>query len=108
MVYQFTVHSNLPQGSAAPVHKMFTLYGKLMQGKKLTSEEKEYITDRLWGVMGAHSHVYKLGGFAADFSRFLPTILVKQYGSWQEYVAPNKTLLRKVLYGTIDQMSYLN
>ena len=108
MVYQFTVHSNLPTGSAAPVHRMFTLYGKLMQGKKLTKEEKEYVTDRLYGMSGSHSGSYKLGGFVAHFSHVLPKILVKQYGSWQEYFAPNKTALRKVLHGTIDEMTYVD
>lgn len=34
----------------------------------------------------------------------LPKFLVKQYGSWQEYFAPNKTLLRKAIHGRIDQI----
>ena len=108
MVYQFTAHGNLPKGSAAPIHRMFQLYGKLMQRKKLNKEEREYVTDRLWGTMGQHSSTYKLGGFAAHFSTYLPKILVKQYGSWHEYHAPNKTELRKVLHGTIEEMTYVD
>ncbi len=108
MVFQFTEHSNLPKGSACPIHKMFTLYGKLQKGLKLTPEENLYITEQLYGVCGQHSSTYKLGGFAAMFSDYFPLILVKQYGQWQEYYAPNKTTLRKVLYGAIEKMSYSN
>ena len=43
-----------------------------------------------------------------DFKPFLKRILVKQYGTWSEYFAPNKTKLRKCLYGRIDEMVYLN
>jgi len=51
---------------------------------------------------------YKLMGWAYDLRPFLRKILVKQYGSWQEYYAPNKTALRKVLFGTIEKMQYLD
>lgn len=108
MVQQFTVHAGLPDGSAAPIHRMFTLYGKLREGKKLSKEEKEYVAGQLWGTMGANSSTFRLGGFAAPFYRYLPQILVKQHGSWQEYHAPDKTSLRKALYGPIDQMTYVD
>ena len=50
----------------------------------------------------------KMMGIAYDFKPFLKRILVKQYGIWSEYFAPNKTKLRKCLYGRIDEMVYLN
>ena len=50
----------------------------------------------------------KMMGIAYDFKPFLKRILVKQYGTWSEYFAPNKTKLRKCLYGRIDEMVYLN
>lgn len=48
------------------------------------------------------SGCYKLGGWAYHFD--MPKFLVKQYGEWREYFAPNKTALRKVLYGRIDKI----
>ena len=51
---------------------------------------------------------YKLGGWAYDLRPYLKRILVKQYGSWSEYYAPNKTMLRSVIYGKIDRMTYLD
>ncbi len=107
MVYQFTVHGNLPKGSACPQHEMFTLYGKLLKGDKISSHDKQYIADHLWGTFGANSSTYRLGGFAAHFSEVLPRILVKQHGDWREYVAPNKSTLRNALYGHIDEMHYV-
>lgn len=43
-------------------------------------------------------------GYEYDFRDELRKFLVKQYGHWQEYYAPNKTLLRKNLYGRIEQI----
>lgn len=47
---------------------------------------------------------YLLYGWAFDFKPYLKRILVKQYDGWQEYYAPNKTALRKCLYGRIQEM----
>lgn len=46
-------------------------------------------------------------GYRYDLSPLLKKVLVKQYGQWQEYYAPNKTKLRKILGGQIDKMIYL-
>lgn len=108
MVYQFTVHSNLPEGSACPIHPMFQLYGKLMKGIKLTTAENDYIVERLYGLFGQHSSTYKLGGFSASFFSYFPKVLVRQYGHWQAYYVPNKTALRKVLSGSIEEMVYVS
>ena len=43
-------------------------------------------------------------GYIYDFSDELRKFVVKQYGQWFEYYAPNKTLLRKNLYGRIEQI----
>lgn len=47
---------------------------------------------------------YKLMGFVYDFKPYLKKYLYKQYGSWSEAYAPNKTLLRSVLGGKIDKI----
>lgn len=50
----------------------------------------------------------KLMGYRYDLTPYLKKYLVKQYGSWQEYFAPNKTLLRKSIGGRIDKIQELN
>jgi hypothetical protein len=51
-----------------------------------------------------HNGCYKLSGWCFDFRPFLKKFIVKQYDSWQEYYAPNKTLLRNSIYGKINKI----
>ena len=48
--------------------------------------------------------IYRLMGWAYDFRQELKHYVYKQYGTWQEVYAPNKTLLRKSTYGRIDKI----
>lgn len=50
---------------------------------------------------------FKLMGWSYDFRGYLKRYLVKQYGQWTEYYAPNRTLLRKAVYGRIDEITEL-
>jgi hypothetical protein len=50
---------------------------------------------------------YKLMGYKYNLKPYLKTILVYQYGNWNMYFAPNKTTLRRCLYGRIDKMVYI-
>lgn len=43
-------------------------------------------------------------GWAYDFNPYIKTFVYKQYGTWSECNAPNKTLLRKVISGRIDKI----
>jgi len=87
-----------------PVHPMFSLYRKSKSGAKLTRNEKDTIACRLYGIGGANGPVFKCGGFAANFSDHLPRFLVHQHGSWRAYYAPDRTSLRKALFGRIDEI----
>ena len=44
---------------------------------------------------------YRIHGWSFDFIPYLKLYVYKQYGSWQESFAPNKTLLRKQVSGAI-------
>jgi hypothetical protein len=50
------------------------------------------------------SAMYKLHGWAYIFRPYLKRYVVRQYDSWFDYYAPNKTLLRKSLYGKLDKI----
>lgn len=50
------------------------------------------------------SGVYKLMGYAYNFRPYLKQFVYKQYGSWHEIFAPNKTTVRKIIYGSIDKI----
>ena len=51
-----------------------------------------------------HKGYYLYMGWCYNFLPYLKTYLVKQQGNWQEYKAPNKTLLRRSLYGKIEKI----
>lgn len=81
----------------------FQLRSKLNNGGTMTREEKD------WLARNVHDNTYfkrgvSLGGYCFDFSDVLHAYIVKQYGRWTEYFAPDKTSLRKILYGTIEQI----
>lgn len=47
---------------------------------------------------------YLYMGWAFDFSPYMKRFLVRQYDHWQSYYAPNKTALRKSIYGRIEEI----
>lgn len=83
--------------------KVYTLRQRLNAGEKLTRDEKNWITEKV-----NHNAYFKsavpLSGWRFDFSDVLKTYVVKQYGSYQEYRAIDKTSLRTMLYGRIDRI----
>lgn len=83
--------------------KVYALRQRLNIGDKLTRDEKNWITENV-----SHNAYFKsavpLSGWRFDFSDVLKTYVVKQYGSYQEYRAIDKTSLRTILYGRIDRI----
>lgn len=83
--------------------KVYALRQRLNAGDKLTRDEKNWITENV-----NHNTYFKsavpLSGWRFDFSDVLKTYIVKQYGSYQEYRAIDKTSLRTILYGRIERI----
>ena len=51
--------------------------------------------------------IYKEMGWSYDFKPFLKRFLVKQYGNWSEYYCLNKTTLRKLIFGKVEEIREL-
>jgi|688.fasta_scaffold389613_2 hypothetical protein len=47
---------------------------------------------------------YKNMGYLFDLKPMLKKYLFKQHGRWEEIYAPNKTAVRKVIYGKINKI----
>jgi len=75
-------------------------------GDKTITEflKSKYDKGCIFGLDNLYKGYYKYFGWCFDFNPFLKTYLVKQYNSWAEYKAPNKTLLRRSIYGKIDRI----
>lgn len=76
----------------------------ILNGRQAAEWLKErYVRGCIFGLDNLMYHgCYKLSGWLYRFN--MPKFLVKQHGNWQEYYAPNKTCLRKALYGKIDKI----
>lgn len=66
---------------------------------KLTREEKNKLANSI-----SRDGCIQLMGWQYDFRNSLKNYVVKQYGRWSEYWAPDKTSLRKAIYGRIDKI----
>jgi len=96
-----SIYKFVPQARAdKPVTEYTILLEKAQARMKLTREEKDKISNILYGVFGCHGPTYKLAGWAWAMSSSLKRILVSfthDPGHFSTYYAPDKTSLRKVL-----------
>ena len=81
----------------------YLLRVKLNPGEAMSREEKDWLCEAV------NSNTYfrtavPVMGYRFDFFDVLKKYLVKQYGQWAEYYAPDRTSLRKLLYGRINQI----
>ena len=83
--------------------KAYLLRVKLNRGEAMSREEKDWLCEAV------NSNTYfrtaiPVMGYRFDFFDVLKKYLVNQYGQWAEYYAPDRTSLRKHLYGRINQI----
>jgi hypothetical protein len=78
----------------------------ILQGKtEVEFLKSKYQKGFAFGLDNLHKYgCYKISGWAFDFRDVLRKFVVKQYDNWQEYYAPNKTMLRQSLYGNIQKI----
>ena len=93
-VFQFAFHDNVKPNPP-----------DLLKGL----EPKEYIVNLYkLGVAYQHDLVSRgrimSGGYVFDFEDDLKKYLYLQYGRWNEGYAPNKTLLKKAVYGRVEKI----
>lgn len=82
---------------------VYKLREKLNGNSKMNREEKNWLAEKMLNNIHFRT-VVPLMGYRFDFSDVLRKFLVNQYGRWDEYYAPDKTSLRSVLYGRINQI----
>lgn len=83
--------------------KAYIIRQKVNENVKLSRDEKNWITENV-NHNTYFGYAIPVMGWCFDFSDILKTFVVKQYGSWTEYKAIDKTALRKMLYGRIDKI----
>lgn len=83
--------------------KAYKLRERLNNGGKLNRSEKNWLTEAI-----NHNAYFRrcvpVQGWAFDFTDAVHLYWVKQYGQIAEYYAIDKTALRNMLFGKIEQI----
>ena len=93
----------VPTLDALKGSKVYILREKLNNGGQMNREEKDWLTEKVNSNTYFKSAV-PLQGWRFDFSDVLKRYFVKQHGHIAEYYAIDKTALRSVLYGRIEDI----
>ena len=98
------VRQDVPELATLQNAKVYLLREKLNKGEKLNRAEKNWLAEAV-NRNAYFKRAVPLMGYRFGFEDVLKSYIVKQYGSWAEYNAPDKTSLRSIVYGRIDQIA---
>ena len=94
---------DIPELDTLKDSKVYKLRLKLNNGECLNRVEKNWITENVINC-NYFNYGIALSGYCFDFSDVLKTFVIKQYGSYREYKACDRTSLRACIYGKIDKI----
>lgn len=94
---------DVPELATLQDSRVYKLREHLNNGGKLNREEKNWITRNVLESVYFRRGI-ALSGYHFDFSDILKRYFVKQHGHICEYYAIDKTALRSVLYGRIENI----
>ena len=97
------VQWDVPELEKLKDSKVYKLRERLDNGDKLSREEKKLAHPQCERVLPFQKR-YRFNGLPFDFSDVLKRYFVKQHGHIAEYYAIDKTALRSVLYGRIEDI----
>ena len=97
------VNHEIPALEELKESRVYRLREKLNRGEEMTREEKDWLAKNIRESI-LFSKAVPLMGWRFDFSDVLKTYVVKQYGPWTEYHAPDRTSLYRMLYGRIERI----
>ena len=101
------VRQDVPELATLQNAKVYLLREKLNKGEKLNRAEKNWLAEAV-NRNAYFKRAVPLMGYRFGFEDVLKSYIVKQYGSWAEYNAPDKTSLRSIIYGRIDQIAEIS
>jgi hypothetical protein len=96
------VSHDVPELETLRNSTVYQLREKLNKGAKMTREEKNWLAEAV-NLNVFFKRSVPLLGYRFGFEDVLKTYVVKQYGLWSEYAAPDKTSLRKIVHGSIEK-----
>lgn len=100
------VSHDVPELETLKFSKAYQLREKLNNGERMNRIEKNWLAEAV-NRNSLFKKAVPVGGYRFGFCDVLKTFLVKQYGNWSEYNAPDITSLRRILYGRIDRITQI-
>ncbi len=97
----------VPELETLKFSTVYQLRERLNKGEKMNRAEKNWLAEAV-NRNAFFKRAVPLMGYRFGFEDVLKTYVVKQYGSWTEYNAPDKTSLKTIVYGRIDQIAEIN
>ena len=97
------VRHDVPKLETLQFSKAYQLREKLNKGERMNRIEKNWLAE----AVNRNAYFKKavpVSGYRFGFEDVLKTFLIKQYGNWYEYNAPDITSLKRIVYGRIDQI----
>ena len=101
-VYKFNSSSDATLESLES-SRPYILREKINRGEKLSADEKWYIAKNCMDNTFFDTAI-PLMGWCFDFSDVLSRFLINSYGSWSRVFAFNKTQVKKLVYGRINEI----
>lgn len=101
------VSHEIPELETLKSSKVYQLREKLNKGERLSRAEKNWIAEAV-NRNAFFKKAIPLMGYRFEFEDILKAYVVKQYDSWQEYNATDKTSLRSFIYGRIAQIAEIS
>lgn len=100
---KFVCH-DIPELETLKSSKVYLLKDKINKGEKMNRAEKNWLAEKV-NRNAFFKKAIPLQGYRFGFEDVLKTYIVKQYGNWTEYNAPDRTSLRSIVHGRIDQIA---
>lgn len=97
------VEWEVPTLASLESSKVYQLREKLNRGEKLERSEKNWLTEAV-NRNAYFKQSVPLQGWKFSFADALHHYWVKQYGQIAEYFAVDKTALRSILFGRVEQI----
>ncbi len=98
------VRHDIPELKTLKSSKVYLLRDKINKGEKMNRAEKNWLAESV-NRNAFFKKAIPLQGYRFGFEDVLKTYIVKQYDNWTEYNAPDRTSLRSIVYGRIDQIA---
>lgn len=96
------VHHDVPELKTLQFSRAYQLREKLNKGERMSRIEKNWLAEAV-NRNAYFKNAVPISGYR--FEDVLKTYLVKQYGNWSEYNAPDITSLKRIVYGRIDHIT---